>query len=72
MGMVRGMGGAGDFVRIRGKLEQVQNLNIFKRYLLPSIRQRVPNEGAKFVLDNSPIHKERSITAWFFRGQLKQ
>lgn len=55
--------GAGDFVRINGKLDSEKYLAILGDVLLPSIHQRFGRK-MKFIQDKSPIHESTKIKDW--------
>lgn len=57
--------GAGDFVRIEGKLTAVKYVRILQDVLLPSAQARFPGRRVKFIQDLSPIHTARVVQAWF-------
>lgn len=57
--------GAGDFVRINGKLDSEKYLAIIGDILLPSIQLRFPGRRVKFIQDRSPIHQAIKIRELF-------
>lgn len=57
--------GAGDFVRIEGKLNTEKYLQILGDILLPAIHEKFPGRRIKFIQDKSPIHEANLIKQWF-------
>ena len=56
--------GLGSLVRIEGKMDHRDYINILKNNLLPFIQENYPTNHYKFQDDNAPVHTAKNVKKW--------